>query len=229
LSLSLDEVTYSYDGRRQVLRGIDVEVFSGEMLVVLGASGCGKTTLMNIMGMLENPGSGHVVFEGHDVSRLSQRALARVRRDAVGFVFQTYGLMPELTVAQNVGLAARMCGMRDVDVDGTLAAVGLEGMGSVKPARLSSGQQQRVSVARAVAKRPRLLLADEPTAALDFETSVEVLDVLRRVTDDGCALVMVTHNEEICRMADSVVRLSHGVIEERWSNDDPVEASELYW
>ena len=211
-----------------VLNGVSLDIFRGEFLVLLGESGCGKSTLLNIIGGLDEPTSGSVAFEGTELANMDDRELTTYRREQTGFVFQSYNLMPHLTARQNVSLFGEFVA-DPVDADEALAMVGLSERADNKPSQLSGGQQQRISIARALAKRPHVIFADEPTAALDYETSIEVLETFERVRDSGCTLVMVTHNEEICKMANRVVRLRQGRLSQVTINPAPAAARELVW
>lgn len=216
-----DEVT-------QVLKGVNLDVFEGELLVLLGESGCGKTTLLNIIGGLDRPNSGSLELFGEEYAGASQRRLTQYRRHNIGFIFQSYNLMPNLNARQNLQLMASLV-PNPLPAEEALQVVGLGSRMRNYPSQLSGGQQQRVSIARALVKRPRVILADEPTAALDYATSIEVLDVMERVIAQGTTVVMVTHNEEICRMADRVVRLRGGRVYEVSINRHKAHATELVW
>ena len=216
-----DEVT-------KVLRGVNLDVFEGEFLVLLGESGCGKSTLLNIIGGLDQPNSGSIEVFGQELSRASQKQLTEYRRDNIGFIFQNYNLMPNLTAKQNIELFASLVS-NPMTSDEALRIVNLEERQNNYPSQMSGGQQQRVSIARALMKRPRIILADEPTAALDYATSIEVLEVMEKIVGEGTTMVMVTHNEEICRMADRVVRMRDGRVNEVMINRRKAHATELTW
>lgn len=213
----------------RVLKGVDLSIEEARLLVIVGPSGSGKTTLLNLIGGLDQPSEGRVLFRDRDLSRLSARGLAAYRRESVGFVFQFYNLIPNLTARENVQLAAEMAD-DPLDVDETLRLVGLGERLDHFPAQLSGGEQQRVALARALAKNPDLLLCDEPTGALDFETGKLVLGLLRNVRRDlGKTVVIITHNMAISQMADATVRMRSGEIVERHANDKPVDPDELVW
>lgn len=212
----------------KVLRGVNIDVYEGELLVLLGESGCGKSTLMNIIAGMDAPTSGVVEFKGQPIVGASEKELTRFRRNNVGFVFQSYNLMPNLNARQNLDLIGELVD-EPLPTDEALELVGLSERKENYPSQMSGGQQQRVSIARALVKRPRLVFADEPTAALDYETSIEVLSVLEKVVETGTTLVMVTHNEEICRMADRVVRMRDGRTHEVTINRVRVTAKDLVW
>ena len=196
----------------EALRGIDLELYSGEFAVLLGASGSGKSTLLNILGGLDTPTAGEVHYFEHDLSRSNDRELTRFRREHVGFVFQFYNLIASLTARENVAIVTEIA-ERPLAPERALALVGLEERMEHFPAQLSGGEQQRVAIARAIAKNPDVLLCDEPTGALDAETGVLVLEALERVNHDlGTTTVVITHNVVIAEMADRVIRLSGGHI-----------------
>ncbi len=191
----------------------DVSVKAGELVVILGPSGSGKTTLLNLIGGLDTPSGGAVHVADHDLAKSGGEELTRFRRDNVGFIFQFFNLVPTLTAAENVALAAELAGKRGVDVTPLLAAVGLGEKADRFPEELSGGEQQRVAIARALAKKPRVLLADEPTGALDHETGAQIVKLLRGIADDGtCAVIVVTHDESLTSVADRVIRIRDGHI-----------------
>lgn len=212
----------------QVLKGIDLDIREGEFLVILGESGCGKSTLLNIIGGMDYLSEGSFLFEGQDYSHADEHTLTMYRRNSVGFIFQAYNLMPTLTAEENLDFIGELC-KTSMKAEDALANVGLAEKKQNYPSQMSGGQQQRVSIARALVKRPKLILADEPTAALDWETSIEVLNVLEKVVESGTTLVMVTHNEEIAKMANRVIRLKHGLVDEVILNRHPAKARELVW
>lgn len=212
----------------RVLRGVNLNVYEGEFLVLLGESGCGKSTLLNIIGGMDQATSGSLRFRDTDLSHATQAELTEYRRANIGFIFQSYNLMPNLTALQNLRLIAELVD-DPMDCEEALELVGLSDRMNSYPSQLSGGQQQRVSIARALVKNPRIIFADEPTAALDYTTSIEVLQAMERIVAAGTTLVMVTHNEEITRMADRVVRLRGGRTHEITVNRRPVRATDLVW
>ena len=212
----------------RVLKGVNLNVYDGEFLVVLGESGCGKSTFLNIIGGMDRATSGSFSFEGVEMGEATQSQLTAYRRDNIGFIFQSYNLMPNLTALQNLRLIAELVD-DPMDCEEALRLVGLGDKMNSYPSQLSGGQQQRVSIARALVKRPKLIFADEPTAALDYATSIEVLGALEEVVRAGTTLVMVTHNEEITRMANRVVRIRNGQTSEVTINRHPAHATELVW
>ena len=212
----------------KVLKGVNLDVYEGEFLVLLGESGCGKSTLLNIIGGMDQATSGTFNYLGEDYSNATQQQLTEYRRENIGFIFQSYNLMPNLTALQNLKLIAELV-ENPMDADEALDIVGLSERKHNYPSQMSGGQQQRVSIARALVKNPKVIFADEPTAALDYTTSIEVLQVLERVVKKGTTMVMVTHNEEITRMADRVVRMRNGRMHEVTINRHPAKATDLVW
>lgn len=229
--ISLKEVTKTFgsgENQTQVLRGVNLDIREGEFLVILGESGCGKSTMLNIIGGMDQPTSGSVIFDGKDYAGAGEADLTAFRRNEVGFIFQAYNLMPTLTAEENLEFIGELSD-NSMSAAEALESVGLLEKRGNYPAQMSGGQQQRVSIARALVKRPRLILADEPTAALDYETSIEVLTVLEKVIRSGTTLLMVTHNEEIAKMANRVIRMQGGVVSEVRMNNRPASAKELVW
>lgn len=213
----------------QALRGVDVELFSGELTVLLGASGSGKSTLLNILGGLDSASGGRAWFRDQELTAMNDRALTRYRRDHVGFVFQFYNLVPSLTARENVALVTEIS--RDpMRPEEALERVGLDHRLNHFPSELSGGEQQRVAIARAIAKRPEVLLCDEPTGALDSKTGVQVLEALDRINRDlGTTTVVITHNAGIRAMAHRVILFADGNISEVVTNDTRVHPSEIVW
>lgn len=209
--------------------GISFEVDTGELVVVLGPSGAGKSTVLNILGGMDFPTSGEVWVNGKDISKFNRNELTMYRRKHIGFVFQFYNLMPNLTALENVEIAAQICD-EPLDPVSVLKEVGLgERMGNF-PAQLSGGEQQRVSIARAVAKNPTLLLCDEPTGALDYMTGKSILKLLRDVNREFKKTVMIiTHNSPLAQMADKVVRIKNGKVESVELNDSPLPIERIEW
>ncbi len=216
------------DTQIQILKGVNLDVREGEFLVILGESGCGKSTMLNIIGGMDQLTGGTFLFDGEDYSHADEKTLTMYRRHSVGFIFQAYNLMPTLTARENLEFIGELC-EDPMDAEAALERVGLLGRKDNYPSQMSGGQQQRVSIARALMKKPRLILADEPTAALDYETSIEVLTVLEEVIKAGTTMLMVTHNEEIAKMANRVIRMKGGVVAEIIVNRHPAAAKELVW
>lgn len=211
------------------LRGVDIDLPDGEMVVVLGASGSGKSTFLNIIGGLDTATEGQVVFRGQDISKASQRELTRYRRQHVGFVFQFYNLMPSLTARENVALVTEIAD-NPLTPEDALAMVGLEARMDHFPAQLSGGEQQRVAIARAVAKQPSVLLCDEPTGALDSKTGIRVLEALKTVNDDlGATTLLITHNASIAAIADRVVVFADGQVREVRRNTARKQPQDITW
>ena len=211
------------------LRGIDLELYRGELVVLLGPSGSGKSTLLNILGGLDVPTSGEVRYLDQELTGATEAQLTRFRREYVGFVFQFYNLIPSLTARENVAAVTEIAAS-PMRPDEALQLVGLGSRLDHFPAQLSGGEQQRVAIARAVAKNPAVLLCDEPTGALDSTTGVVVLEVLEKVNRElGTLTVLITHNAGIADMADRVIRLSDGHIAETRSNPAKKSANELSW
>jgi putative ABC transport system ATP-binding protein len=211
------------------LRGVDLEVASGELIVLLGASGSGKSTLLNILGGLDTPTAGEVRFEDHDLTAADETELTRYRREHVGFVFQFYNLIPSLTARENVALVTDIA-ERPMTPEEALALVGLGERLDHFPSQLSGGEQQRVAIARAVAKRPQVLLCDEPTGALDYETGKLVLEVITRVNAElGTTAMVITHNAAIAAIADRVLRIANGRIAKVEVNARKLTPAEISW
>lgn len=229
--ISLRNVTKTYgsgENQVQILKGVNLDVREGEFLVILGESGCGKSTMLNIIGGMDQLTGGEFLFDGQDFSHATEGQLTQYRRHSVGFIFQAYNLMSTLTAAENLDFIGELCDDA-MDASKALESVGLLQRKDNYPTQMSGGQQQRVSIARALVKKPRVILADEPTAALDYETSIEVLTVLEDVIRAGTTLLMVTHNEEIAKMANRVIRMKGGVVAEVIVNRHPASAKELVW
>jgi len=230
LTRGLEKVYGTGDVAVRALDGVDLTVPRGEFVVLLGPSGSGKTTLLNVVGGIDAATAGSVVVNGIDVAGLDNAARTAFRRDQVGFVFQFFNLIPTLTALENVRLIAEIAGRDGEDSKAALEAVGLGHRIDNFPAGLSGGEQQRVAVARAVAKAPPLLLGDEPTGALDLETGRAVLDLLRSLNRDrGITMFLVTHSSVIAEMADRVLHLRDGRIVGDERNEHPKDASELRW
>jgi putative ABC transport system ATP-binding protein len=211
------------------LRGVDVEIHAGELIVLLGPSGSGKSTLLNILGGLDFASGGTALFRDHDLTTADERALTRYRREHVGFVFQFYNLIPSLTALENVALVTEIA-ERPMRPEDALGIVGLGNRLDHFPAQLSGGEQQRVAVARAVAKRPDVLLCDEPTGALDYTTGKLVLEAIARVNRElGTTTVVITHNAAIAAMAERVLHLADGRIVSEDRNPSPAQPADLRW
>lgn len=230
--LNLKEVSKEYkSGTVSVtaLSDVSFELEDGEFVVVLGSSGAGKTTLLNLLGGMDNATSGEIELDGKIITSLDKRGLTQFRRNDVGFVFQFYNLMPNLTALENVEIAVEIC-KDHLDPKEVLTQVGLEERLSNFPAQLSGGEQQRVSIARAIAKNPKLLLCDEPTGALDYNTGKKILKLLHDVCkQSGRLVIIVTHNSALKDMADKVVYIKSGKIEKISVNPEPKPIEEIEW
>ncbi len=230
--MKLDRITRTYQmGEVSVhaLKETSLDILEGELLVILGPSGSGKSTLLNIIGGMDSPSSGEIFFGQENLSRAGDQQLTRYRREEVGFVFQFYNLIPDLTAGENVELAAGLV-ENPLSVAEILKEVGLEERVDHFPSQLSGGEQQRVAIARAAVKRPRLLLCDEPTGALDQKIGQTVLCLLSRINrEQGSTVVIVTHNTPISAMAHRVVRMSSGTIAEIIENKNPLPAERIEW
>jgi putative ABC transport system ATP-binding protein len=216
-------------GDVRALDGVDLEIRKGEILVLLGPSGSGKSTLLNILGGLDRATSGQVLFEGQDLTKASDAALTRYRRQSVGFIFQFFNLTPSLTAKENVELITEIAD-RPMPAAEALALVGLADRLDHFPAELSGGQQQRVAVARAIAKRPQALFCDEPTGALDSASGVQVLEAILKVAaETGATVMMVTHNAGVAEIADRVIRFRDGKVSEIAANPERKAPAEVRW
>ena len=211
------------------LDGASFAVEKGELAVILGQSGAGKTTALNILGGMDRATSGRVVVGGRDVSRATEDELVMYRREDVGFVFQFYNLVPNLTALENVELAAQIC-PDSLDAEETLSKVGLADRLANFPAQLSGGEQQRVSIARALAKNPKLLLCDEPTGALDYQTGKQILQLLQDTCRKaGMTVIIITHNSAIAPMADRIVHVKNGTVASTEINQIPTPVEKIEW
>ena len=217
------------DARIHALDGASFTVERGELAIILGASGAGKTTALNILGGMDTVTSGTVTVDGRDVSSANEAQLVEYRRADVGFVFQFYNLVPNLTALENVELAAQIC-PDSLDAKQTLCQVGLgERLGNF-PAQLSGGEQQRVSIARALAKNPKLLLCDEPTGALDYKTGKQILQLLQDTCrKQGITVIIITHNSALAPMADRLIRFKNGRLESETVQQNPVPIETIEW
>jgi len=213
----------------EALKPTLLEVFSGELLVILGPSGSGKSTLLNLIGGIDQPTSGQMTFGNQSLTNASDKELTRYRRQDVGFVFQFYNLIPDLTAAENVAMAAELV-HKPLEVEDVLRDVGLWERQDHFPAQLSGGEQQRVAIARAIVKAPRLLLCDEPTGALDYESGKSVLRLLCDIRARyGATVIIVTHNTAIGTIADRVVRMRSGEVAEVAVNNNPLPPERIDW
>ena len=230
--LELNQIKKSFgsgENRVQVLKGIDLAVEKGEFCVLLGPSGSGKSTLLNILGGIDRADSGDILIDGERMADMNENALTLYRRRHLGYIFQMYNLIPNLTVRENIEVGAYLS-RRPLDVDELLHLLGLWDHRGKLPNQLSGGQQQRTSIGRAIVKNPDILLCDEPTGALDYKTSKEILKLIETVNQKyGNTVIMVTHNDAIRLMADRVVRLRDGAIRSNETNAVKVPAQDLEW
>lgn len=211
------------DHQVKALDDVSFDIKAGDFTIILGPSGSGKSTLLNILGGMDRLTSGNFYYDGNDTSVLNDNALSDFRKDVIGFVFQFYNLIPSLTAYENIAIAADLNNNID-EAERLLANVGLLHRRDNFPSQLSGGEMQRVSIARALAKKPKLLLCDEPTGALDSETGSKILDILRQATRDNTSVIMVTHNEEFVQYADRIIRLADGRVQSIMKNDNVVKA-----
>lgn len=230
--LELNQIKKSFgngENRVQVLKGIDLAVEKGEFCVLLGPSGSGKSTLLNILGGIDRADSGDILIDGERMADMNEKALTLYRRRHLGYIFQMYNLIPNLTVRENIEVGAYLS-RRPLDVDELLHLLGLWDHRGKLPNQLSGGQQQRTSIGRAIVKNPDILLCDEPTGALDYKTGKEILKLIETVNQKyGNTVIMVTHNDAIRLMADRVVRLRDGAIRSNEANAVKVPAQDLEW
>lgn len=218
----------SGESRFQVLKNINLQIADGDFAVILGASGSGKSTLLNVISGLELPDSGAVLYNGQDIAALSESARTKFRKENIGFIFQQYYLLPNMTVAQNVKMGADLAGNKEYKA--ILEAVGLGSKLQKYPSELSGGEQQRTAVARALAKKPKVLFLDEPTGALDEQTGRQVLDYICKLQKAyGFTVVMVTHNQNIAETANTVIQMNSGKISEMYTNEMQKSAYEIGW
>ena len=230
--LEINQIRKSFgegDNRVEVLKGIDLAIEKGEFCVLLGASGSGKSTLLNIIGGIDSADSGDICIKGARLADMSEKRLTLYRRNHLGYIFQMYNLIPNLTVQENIEVGAYLSD-HPLDVQELLHTLGLQEHRNKLPNQLSGGQQQRTAIGRAVVKNPDILLCDEPTGALDYHTSKEILKLIETVNRKyGNTIIMVTHNDAIKDMADRVVRLRDGTIMKNYANEQRVPAEKLEW
>ncbi len=230
--LEIRDLKKSYgegDNRVDVLNGINFEVGKGEICVLLGPSGSGKSTLLNIIGGIDNADGGYVAIDGEKTANMNEKVLTAYRRKHLGYVFQMYNLIPNLNVKENIEVGAYLSD-RPLDIDDLLHTLGLYEHRHKLPGQLSGGQQQRTSIGRAIVKNPDILLCDEPTGALDYSTSKEILKLIEDVNHKyGNTVIMVTHNDAIKNMADRVIKLRDGAIRKDYRNETKIPAQDLDW
>ena len=216
------------ENRTEVIKGIDIKISDGDFVAILGASGSGKSTLLNVLSGLERPDSGSILYGETDITTLTDTELTKFRKDTIGFIFQQYYLLPNLTVEKNVRIGADLANNREYGE--IIKAVGLENKAKKYPSELSGGEQQRVSIARALAKKPKVLFLDEPTGALDENTGRQVLDYISKLHDENSfTIVMVTHNQNIAEMTNTIIKMNSGRISEVLHNPVQKTAYEIGW
>lgn len=209
--------------------GINFDIEKGEFVVIVGPSGAGKTTVLNILGGMDTATTGQVWVDGRDIAKYNQKQLTGYRRDDIGFVFQFYNLIPNLTALENVELALQIC-KNPLNARQVLEEVGLVNRMKNFPAQLSGGEQQRVSIARALAKNPKLLLCDEPTGALDYQTGKAILKLLQDMCrEKGMTVIVITHNSAIAPMADRVIKIKNGKVDQMRQNESPMSVADIEW
>ena len=230
--VKLENITKIYHMGEVEIRavdGIDFSIQKGEFVVIVGPSGAGKTTVLNILGGMDTASGGRITVDGQDITKYSERQLTGYRRDDIGFVFQFYNLIPNLTALENVEMALQIC-RNPLDARAVLKEVGLEERMDNFPAQLSGGEQQRVSIARALAKNPKLLLCDEPTGALDYDTGKAILKLLQEMCrEKGMTVIVITHNSALAPMADRLIKIKNGKVSSMKVNENPISIDEIEW
>lgn len=230
--LIADNVTKEYkmgEVTVNALRGASFSIYSGEFVVILGPSGSGKSTILNIIGGIDKPTSGNVIYRNKDIGQLSEKDLTKYRRAAVGFVFQFYNLVPNLTARENILLSSELS-KNPINCDELLLTVGMKERANHFPSQMSGGEQQRIAIARAVAKSPDILLCDEPTGALDFSTGIQVLKVLKEFNKKyNKTVVIITHNSSIAEIADRVFYIKDGLVDRIRVVETPMSPEEVNW
>lgn len=230
--VKLENITKIYHMGEVEIRavdGIDFSIQKGEFVVIVGPSGAGKTTVLNILGGMDTASGGRITVDGQDITKYSERQLTGYRRDDIGFVFQFYNLIPNLTALENVEMALQIC-RNPLDARAVLKEVGLEERMDNFPAQLSGGEQQRVSIARALAKNPKLLLCDEPTGALDYNTGKAILKLLQEMCrEKGMNVIVITHNSALAPMADRLIKIKNGKVSSMKVNENPISIDEIEW
>lgn len=230
--IEFNHITKEYKTGELSIKALDDASFhveKGELAVILGSSGAGKTTALNILGGMDTPTTGEIIVDGNVITSYNKKKIVEYRREDIGFVFQFYNLVPNLTAKENVELAAQVC-KDSLDAGDTLNKVGLADRKNNFPAQLSGGEQQRVAIARAIAKNPKLLLCDEPTGALDYNTGKQILQLLQDTCrKDNITVLIITHNSALAPMADRLIRFKSGKVIEMTTNDNPISISEIEW
>lgn len=230
--IEFNHISKVYQAGETTIKALDEASFcveQGELAVILGTSGAGKTTALNILGGMDVPTSGEIIVDGNNITNYNQRQLVGYRRTDIGFVFQFYNLVPNLTALENVELAVQVC-KNALDASETLDKVGLAERKNNFPAQLSGGEQQRVSIARALAKNPKLLLCDEPTGALDYNTGKQILQLLQDTCrKENITVILITHNSAIAPMADRLIRFKSGKVVQMTKNENPMSIADIEW
>lgn len=230
--IEFNHVVKEYTSGETRIRALDDASFlvnKGELAIILGSSGAGKTTALNILGGMDVPTAGQILVDGKDISQYKKKQLTEYRRTDIGFVFQFYNLVPNLTALENVELAAQVC-KNSLDASETLDKVGLRERKGNFPSQLSGGEQQRVAIARAIAKNPKLLLCDEPTGALDYQTGKQILQLLQDTCrKEKITVILITHNSALAPMADRLIRFKSGKVIEMTTNDHPTPVDQIEW
>ena len=230
--VKLENVSKIYGSKEVKIVAVDeisFQIAEGEFVVIVGPSGAGKTTVLNILGGMDKATSGRVLVDGHDIAGYTNKQLTAYRREDIGFVFQFYNLVPNLTALENVELALQIC-KNPLDAKTVLSEVGLKDRLGNFPAQLSGGEQQRVSIARALAKNPKLLLCDEPTGALDYQTGKAILKLLQDMCrEKGMTVIVISHNSALTPMADRVIKIKNGKVSRMTLNDNPTPVEEIEW
>lgn len=227
---NLSKIYGSDESKVVALDDISLIIPKNRFIVILGESGSGKSTLLNMIGCMDKPTSGKILFEGQDLTQLSKAQMTEFRKNKIGFVFQSYNLLPDLSALENVEFSTELVSKSKNEAEQALVAVGLRDRITHFPGELSGGEQQRVSIARAIAKKPEILLCDEPTGALDFETGIKILEVLKEIQSaTENTVIFITHNKEIAKIADTVIRLRSGKILSVEENLAPLAPKEVEW
>lgn len=229
--ITISNITKSYgigDNKIDVLKNISLEILDDDFTVILGASGSGKSTLLNVISGLEQPDNGIIKYDNTDITKLSEKELTQFRKSNIGFIFQQYYLLPNMNVEKNIRMGADL--INNKDYNKIITAVGLDGKQNKFPNELSGGEQQRVSIARALAKKPNVLFLDEPTGALDEQTGRQILDYIHRLHKiNNFTMIMVTHNQNIADMANTIIHMNSGKISDICKNNSPKTAYEIGW
>ena len=226
---NIDKIYPMGETKIKALDGASFEIEKGELVVILGQSGSGKSTCLNILGGMDKATSGNVIVDGNNITKFKEKQLINFRRNDIGFVFQFYNLVQNLTALENIELGTQVCS-NPLNAKEALEKVGLEDRMDNFPSQMSGGQQQRVSIARAIAKRPKILLCDEPTGALDYQTGKQVLELLEETCrKDKITTIIITHNEAIAPMADRIIKFRNGRVEDISINNNPISIKNIEW